>query len=85
MTGDEIKALLEVRPEDCQGLDRQVTKPGSDQASARRDAQGDCIDRAREILGNGGGEIVFHRSDGRIGDADTVASGHDPSPQRDRK
>ena len=64
----------------------QVTKPGSDRASARTDTQADGIDRAREILGNdGGGEIVIHRPDGRIRDSDTVAPGHDPNPPRDRK
>lgn len=64
----------------------QVTKPGSERASARTDTQADAIDRAREILGNdGGGEIVIHRPDGQIRDSDTVAPGNDPMPPRDEK
>lgn len=64
----------------------QVTKPGSERASARADTQAGAIQRARDILGNdGGGEVVIHRPDGRIRDADTVAPGNDPNPPRDRR
>lgn len=33
----------------------------------------------------GGGEVVIHRPDGTIRDADTVAPGHDPFPPRDNR
>lgn len=64
----------------------QVTKPGSDRASARTGTQADAVDRAAEILKNdGGGEVVIHRPDGSIRDSDTVHPGNDPLPPRDRK
>jgi hypothetical protein len=64
----------------------QVSKPGANRSSARADTQADAIDRAREILqGDGGGEIVIHRPDGRIRDSDTVPPGRDPNPPRDTK
>ncbi|MDQ3789515.1 MAG: DUF2188 domain-containing protein [Actinomycetota bacterium] len=64
----------------------QVTKPGSDRASARTPTQSTGEQRAREIVRNtGGGEVVIHRPDGRIRDSDTVAPGNDPNPPRDAK
>ncbi len=64
----------------------QVTKPGASRPSSRIPTQTDGIDRARDILHNGGGgEIVIHRPDGTIRDSDTVAPGNDPYPPRDTK
>lgn len=64
----------------------QVTKPGANRPSARTATQAEGVDRAREILGrDGGGEVVIHRPDGSIRDADTVAPGRDPNPPRDTK
>lgn len=41
---------------------------------------------AREIVHNaGGGEVVIHRTNGRVRDSDTVAPGNDPLPPRDTK
>ncbi len=34
---------------------------------------------------SGGGEVRIHGSDGKIRDRDTVASGNDPNPPKDRK
>lgn len=63
----------------------QVRSPGSDRASARARTQEEGVARARQILQNdGGGEIVIHRPDGSIRDADTVPPGNDPNPPRDR-
>jgi len=63
-----------------------VEAPNSRRASARRTTQADAIDRAREILENGGGgELVIHGRDGQIRDSDTVAPGNDTNPPRDTR
>lgn len=63
-----------------------VTKPGSDRASAHVDTQQEAIDRARTIVTNaGGGEVRIHGRDGQIRDSDTVGGGNDPNPPRDTK
>jgi len=63
-----------------------VKKPGSARASARAATQKDAVDRAREIVRNGGGgEVRIHGRDGRIRDSDTVAPGNDPKPPRDER
>ena len=64
----------------------KVLKPGSERASSIHRTQVEAEVRAKEIVGNlGGGEVVIHGRDGRIRDSDTVASGKDPFPPRDRK
>lgn len=64
----------------------QVTGPVSDHASARAQTQAEAIERAREIVHNGGGgEVVIHGRDGCVRDSDTIASGHDPDPPRDTR
>jgi hypothetical protein len=61
----------------------QVEAPGAGRASARTDTQADAINRAREILQNdGGGELIIHRPDGSIRDADTIPPAKDPFPPR---
>lgn len=63
-----------------------VVKPNADRASSHHNTQSDAVDRAREIVQNGGGgEVVIHGRDGRIRDSDTVAPGNDPNPPRDRR
>jgi len=63
-----------------------VVKPGSSRASSHHDTQADAVDRGREIVGNaGGGELRIHGRDGRIRDSDTISSGNDPYPPKDRK
>lgn len=64
----------------------KVVAPGGERASVRAQTQQEAIDRARAIVGNGGGgEVVIHRPDGRIRDSDTVPPGHDPIPPRDTR
>ena len=63
-----------------------VKKGGAERSSGHRPTQKDAIDRAREIVRNGGGgEVVIHGRDGRIRDKDTVAPGNDPNPPRDKR
>lgn len=62
-----------------------VKAPGAERASAHGRTQAEAERRAKEIVSNlGGGEVRIHGRDGRIRDSDTVASGNDPSPPRDR-
>lgn len=64
----------------------QVTKPGASRPSAVLPTQAQTEQRAREILrGDGGGEVVTHRPDGRIRDSDTVPPGNDLYPPRDKR
>ncbi|MBL8777067.1 MAG: DUF2188 domain-containing protein [Acidimicrobiales bacterium] len=63
-----------------------IRAPGAQRSSGHFDTQAEAIDRARDIVGNGGGgEVVIHRTDGRIRDSDTVAPGNDPFPPRDKR
>jgi hypothetical protein len=64
----------------------QVTKAGSQRASAVTETQAEGISAARRILRNsGGGELTIHGRNGRIRDSDTVSPGNDPNPPRDTK
>lgn len=63
-----------------------VKMPGSDRATAHADTQDAAVERAREIVRNGGGgEVRIHGRDGRIRDSDTVPPGKDPHPLRDTR
>lgn len=63
-----------------------VKKPGSSRASKHFETQQEAITRAREIVRNGGGgEVRIHGRDGRIRDSDTIVSGKDPYPPRDKR
>ncbi len=63
-----------------------VKAPGGSRASAHTTKQADAISRARTIVQNaGGGEVRIHGRDGKIRDSDTVASGNDPNPPRDKR
>ncbi len=63
-----------------------VRAPGAKRSSSHHGTQADAERRAKEIVGNlGGGEVVIHRPNGRIRDANTVAPGNDPFPPRDTK
>lgn len=63
----------------------QVRAPHASRASAVEPTQGAATDRARQILENdGGGELVIHRTNGRIRDSDTIPPANDPCPPRDR-
>jgi hypothetical protein len=63
-----------------------VKKPSAQRPSSHHDTQADAVNRAREIVHNGGGgEVITHGRDGRIRDSDTIAPGNDPFPPRDTK
>lgn len=63
-----------------------VKKPGSKRASSHHDTQAEAEAQAKRVLARtGGGEVVIHRTDGRIRDSDTVSPGKDPMPPRDTK
>lgn len=63
-----------------------VKKPGSAKAGAHEQTQSAAVQRAREIVKNGGGgEVRIHGRDGRIRDSDTIAPGKDPNPPRDKR
>jgi len=64
----------------------QVEKPNAERPSARTTTQAEAVDRARQIVHNGGGgEVVIHDRHGLIRDSDTIAPGHDPNPPKDTK
>ncbi len=63
-----------------------VQKPGAERASSVHDTQHEAEQRAKEIVGNpGGGEVRIQDRHGRWRDSDTVPSGNDPNPPRDRR
>ncbi|MCH7699598.1 MAG: DUF2188 domain-containing protein [Chloroflexi bacterium] len=63
-----------------------VRAPNAERASSLHATQSEAEARAKEILaGDGGGEAVIHRPNGRIRDSDTVAPGNDPFPPRDKR
>lgn len=58
---------------------------GSSRVSSHHATKADAVRRAREIVSNaGGGEVIVHGRDGRIQAKDTIASGNDTFPPRDR-
>ncbi|GMU68255.1 MAG: hypothetical protein AMXMBFR37_05880 [Steroidobacteraceae bacterium] len=58
----------------------------SDRASSVHQTQGEAEDAAREMLRNqGGGELTTMGRDGRIRSKDTIGTGNDPFPPRDRE
>lgn len=74
MSGPE-KRIVQKRPEGGY----EVRSPGSKRASAVTRTQAEGIDRAREILANGGGgELQVRGRDGTIRKQDTVHPGSDP-------
>lgn len=73
-----------VQPNPDGGWD--VRNPRAERSSAHTDTQSDAVDRAREILNNlGDGELEIRNRQGEIRDVDTVPSGNDPNPPRDRR
>lgn len=63
-----------------------VKKPGAERASSHHDTQAEAETKAKNILANaGGGEVIIHRTDGKIRDSDTVPPGNDPNPPKDMK
>ena len=63
-----------------------VRGPNSKKVSDILPTQSQAIERAKDITsGLGGGEVRIQGRDGRWRDSDTVPSGNDPFPPRDRK
>lgn len=60
----------------------EVRKPGAARASAVTPTQAQGIDRAREILGNGGGKLQVRSLRGTIRAQDTIAPAADPRSSR---
>ena len=60
--------------------------PGAKRASSVHRTQAAAEAAAKRIVSHrGGGEVVVHRPNGRIRDADTVGGGSDPFPPRDTR
>lgn len=63
-----------------------VKAPGAKRASSVHRTQAAAEAAAKRIVSRrGGGEVVVHRPNGRIRDADTVGRGRDPFPPRDTR
>lgn len=62
-----------------------VKKPGKPTPISTHRTQGAAERAAKEKLQNVGGQVIIHRPDGTIRDADTVAPANDPNPPRDAK
>ena len=58
-------------------------REGADRVGTTHPTQGAAIDAARDRAVRDRGEVIIHRPDGRIRDADSY--GNDPNPPRDRK
>jgi hypothetical protein len=65
------------------GDDWATRREGASRVGSTHATQGEAIEAARARAIREGGEVVIHRPDGRIRDADSY--GNDPSPPRDRK
>jgi hypothetical protein len=63
-----------------------VTKPGKAEPISHHRTQANA-DRAvaADLQRHGGGERVTHGRDGRVRSKDTIPSGRDPNPPRDRE
>jgi|SRR6185503_1113713 len=57
-----------------------VRKEGSSRAVSTHNTQREAIDAAREVARSKHGELIIHRSDGRIADRDSYSS--DPLPPK---
>ncbi len=75
--------------------DRYVTKhprgwavkaPGSERSGSVHPTQSEAERAAKQTVRNlGGGEVRIQGRDGRWRDSDTVPSGNDPNPPKDKK
>lgn len=64
----------------------QAKHVGAERVSGYYDTQSAAEKAAKDFVAkNGGGEIRIHRPTGPIRDSDTVASGKDPNPPKDKK
>lgn len=60
-----------------------VKKGGAEKASKHFDKKEDAISYARRVSKNQDSELVIHKKDGRIQNADS--HGNDPMPPKDKK
>ncbi len=60
-----------------------VRRDNAKRASAHADTKEEAIKKGRDISKNQGTELIIHRKDGRIQNADS--HGNDPCPPRDRR
>lgn len=75
------KKRIHVVPHPTKGW--ATRREGADRVGGTHGTQGDAIDAARQTAIRERGEVVIHRPDGRIRDADSY--GNDPHPPKDRK
>jgi hypothetical protein len=63
-----------------------IKKEGSSKVSDYASTQRGAEKIAKRFASNkGGGEVIIHRRDGKIWDADTIFSVSDPFPPRDKR
>lgn len=63
-----------------------VKKAGAERASSLHETQAEAERQAKETVSNlGGGEVRIQGRNGQWRDSDTVPSGNDSCPPRDRK
>ena len=62
----------------------KAKREGAKRASATGRTQGETEKRAKEIADNTGAQVITHRPDGRIRDADTMGRANESS-KRDTK
>lgn len=58
-------------------------REGADRVGSTHGTQTEAVNAARDRAIREGGEVIIHRPDGRIRDADSY--GNDSNPPRDRK
>lgn len=63
-----------------------VKTPGKSLPNSTHSTQNSAEKAAKQaVKRHGGGEVVIHRRNGQIRDADTVAPAKDPNPPKDTK
>lgn len=60
-----------------------VKQPGQSAPISNHRTQGAAEEAAKQGLRGVGGQVIIHRPDGTIRDADTIAPARDPFPPRD--
>lgn len=62
-----------------------VKEPGKSKPISTHRTQGNAEKAAKKDITGVGGQVIIHRPNGEIRDADTVKPGNDPNPPRDAK
>lgn len=68
-----------------QGKKWLVKEPDNSKPLSWHRTQGNAENAAKRDLKGIGGQVIIHRPNGQIRDADTVKPGNDPNPPRDAK